>query len=121
MRNRHFVIFGGLAVVLTAGIFLAINQLTEWPWYWKWMIATSVVAVLFYGYDKVSSKAGAGRVPELVLHLLALGGGFAGALVGMFLFRHKSNFRAHPLFLPVIFAGALLWVGIVYYFGSGTA
>jgi uncharacterized membrane protein YsdA (DUF1294 family) len=120
MRNRHFIIFGGLAVILAVAIFLVLNQSTEWQWYWKWLIAMNVVTFLFYGFDKVSSKAEGGRVPELLLHLLALAGGFAGALAGIFLFHHKRNFRAHPLFLPVIIVSAVLWGAIIYYLGSAT-
>ncbi len=120
MRNRSFTVFGALAAILAAALFLVLNQSFDMAWYWKWLLAASVVAFAFYGYDKLSSKAGAGRIPELLLHLVALAGGFAGALLGMLLFRHKSNFRAHPLFVPIIVAGALLWTAIVYYLRTGT-
>lgn len=120
MKNRSLVLFGSVAAILVAAVFLVLNQSLDVAWYWKWLIAASAVTFGFYGYDKISAKAGAGRVPEILLHLLALGGGFAGALLGMLLFRHKSNFRAHPLFVPVIIAGALLWAAIVYYLRAGT-
>ena len=53
-------------------------------------------------------------MPEMVLHLMALAGCFIGALLGMLVFRHKSNFRAHPLFVPIIIAGGALWGFIIY-------
>ena len=77
------------------------------------------MAFIFYGADKALAKTNAKRVPEVVLHLLALAGGFVGALVGIFAFRHKSNFRAHPLFLPIIFISAGLWGFIIYRMMNG--
>jgi uncharacterized membrane protein YsdA (DUF1294 family) len=77
------------------------------------------VAFIFYGGDKALAKTNTKRVPEVVLHLLALSGGFVGALVGMFAFHHKSNFRAHPLFLPIIFISAGLWGFIIYSMMNG--
>lgn len=117
-RFRYQIIFGALAAILTIGGFLLLETTTDWSWYWNWLISTSVVAFVFYGFDKLSSKAGAGRVPELILHLLALIGGFAGALLGMLVFRHKSNFRAHPLFVPMIIAGGALWGFIIYWLST---
>lgn len=117
MRNRSLSIFGTLALVATVALFLVLQSTTTWVWYWNWLVATGVTAFVLYGYDKLSSKAGAGRVPELVLNLLALAGGFGGALLGMLVFRHKSNFRAHPLFLPLIILGAALWGFLIYWLG----
>lgn len=114
-RFRYQIIFGVLAAILAVGLFLLLETTTEWAWYWNWLISTSGVAFAFYAFDKLSSKAGTGRVPELILHLLALAGGFVGALLGMLVFRHKSNFRAHPLFVPVIIAGGALWGFIIYW------
>lgn len=119
MRNRSFAVFGILAVVITVALFLVLESTTKWAWYWNWIIAASGLAFAFYGYDKVSAKAGAGRIPEVVLHLVALGGGFLGALLGMLVFRHKSNFRAHPLFVPIIVIGGVLWGLLIYWLVAG--
>lgn len=115
MNNRNFIVFGVLAALGSIGIFLLLESTTQWSWYWNWLIATSSIAFVFYGYDKVSSKAGAGRIPEMLLHLVALAGGFIGALLGMLVFRHKSNFRAHPLFVPMIIISAVIWAAIIYW------
>ncbi|RIK17522.1 MAG: hypothetical protein DCC51_12300 [Anaerolineae bacterium] len=37
-----------------------------------------------------------------------------GALLGMLVFRHKSNFREHPLFIPIIILGGVLWGFLIY-------
>ncbi len=115
MHSRNFTVFGGLAAVGSLALFLVLTSSTTWSWYWSWLLAAGIVAFAIYGYDKVSAKAGAGRVPEALLHLLALAGGFAGALLGMLAFRHKTNFRAHPLFLPLIILGGVLWGAIIYW------
>lgn len=119
MRNRSFAVFGILALLAAVALFLTLESTTTWAWQWSWLIAAGIVAFAFYGYDKVSSKAGRGRVPEVLLHLLALAGGFVGALAGMLFFRHKSNFRAHPLFLPLIVLSGVLWALIIYWLLSG--
>ncbi len=115
MRGRSFAVFGVLAVIAVVALFVALQTSTTWLWYWNWLIAAGVVALAYYALDKVFAKAGTGRIPESLLHLLALGGGFVGALIGMLAFRHKSNVRFHPLFLPVIVLGAVLWGGLIYW------
>lgn len=115
MKNRSFIVFGVLAAIGSIVIFLLLESTTQWNWYWNWLIATSSIAFVYYGYDKVSSKAGAGRIPELILHLVALAGGFGGALLGMLVFRHKTNFRVHPLFIPMIIIGGAIWAVSIYW------
>lgn len=115
MKGRSFAVFGILALVLAVALFLVLESTTKWVWYWNWIIAASCIAFGFYGFDKISAKAGSGRIPEIVLHLVALGGGFLGALLGMLVFRHKSNFREHPLFIPIIIIGGVLWGFLIYW------
>jgi uncharacterized membrane protein YsdA (DUF1294 family) len=53
--------------------------------------ATSAAAFVTYGFDKRRAGAGGRRVPERTLHLLALAGGWPGALLGQRQFRHKTQ------------------------------
>jgi len=59
-----------------------------------WMIAylasINVVTIAYYGHDKLMAQHRGRRVPELVLHGLAIAGGSLGAFAGMKLFRHKT-------------------------------
>jgi uncharacterized membrane protein YsdA (DUF1294 family) len=71
-------------------------------------LALSLVAFLAYGLDKRAARAGARRIPERTLHLLALAGGFAGAHLGRRKFRHKTR---EPAFGAVILVAAVLHVG----------
>lgn len=77
----------------------------------------SLAAFAAYAIDKSAAKAGRRRTPESRLHLLALIGGWPGALAGQRLLRHKS---AKPAFLRLFWLSALancaalggwLWLG----------
>ncbi len=83
--------------------------------------AMSLLAFCLYGMDKGRAKRGKSRVPELTLLTFAALGGGLGALFGMLLFRHKTNFarKAHfvlgvPLCLAcqLVLFGALLLGGV---------
>jgi uncharacterized membrane protein YsdA (DUF1294 family) len=54
-------------------------------------VASSVAAVIVYAADKSAARRGDWRTPERTLHLLALVGGWPGALVAQRVFRHKSS------------------------------
>lgn len=56
-------------------------------------VAVSVLTLLTYGYDKYRAQRGGRRTPESTLHLLALAGGWPGALLAQRLFRHKTKKR----------------------------
>jgi uncharacterized membrane protein YsdA (DUF1294 family) len=51
----------------------------------------SVVAFVAYGFDKRRARKNGRRVPEKTLHLMALFGGWPGALIGQRVFRHKTQ------------------------------
>jgi uncharacterized membrane protein YsdA (DUF1294 family) len=100
-----------LAVVIAAGLLVALVALLDLPLYPAWVAALSVVAFLAYGFDKRRAVSGGGRVPELVLHGLALAGGFPGGWLGRAWFHHKTR---HTSFLVVLVLSTLLHAGIVW-------
>jgi uncharacterized membrane protein YsdA (DUF1294 family) len=67
--------------------------------------ALGLLGFTLYGWDKRQAKRSGQRVPELRLHGLALLGGFAGAWLGMLVFRHKTQ---KPVFRVVLVLAALL-------------
>jgi uncharacterized membrane protein YsdA (DUF1294 family) len=83
-----------------------------WHLYWLWLAAASVITFLLYGYDKAQSKNGGWRVPEIVLHLLALAGGFPGGWLGRSVFRHKTK---KAIFVLVLVVSTALHLGLVYW------
>ncbi len=57
-----------------------------------YLIGINFMAFLVYGIDKLKAilnNKHIRRIPEKQLHLLALVGGSLGAILSMFLFRHK--------------------------------
>lgn len=72
----------------------------------------SVVAFVAYALDKSAARNGRWRTPENTLHLLALAGGWPGALVAQQQLRHKS---AKPSFLVVFWATVVLNCGALGY------
>jgi uncharacterized membrane protein YsdA (DUF1294 family)/cold shock CspA family protein len=53
--------------------------------------ACSLILYLVYGYDKSQAESGGWRVSESALHVLALAGGWPGALVAQRVMRHKVS------------------------------
>jgi uncharacterized membrane protein YsdA (DUF1294 family) len=83
-----------------------------WYFYWIWLAAASVITFLLYGFDKARSKNGGWRVPEIVLHGLALAGGFPGGWVGRSVFRHKTK---KGIFVFVLAVSTVIHLVLVYW------
>jgi uncharacterized membrane protein YsdA (DUF1294 family) len=108
---RYAVLGLGASVVL----FLLLNFQTSWWWYWNWLLAASVVTFVMYGLDKTQAKRDGGRIPNAILHMMALIGGFVGALFGRIVFNHKSNVRSNPLFLITLILGFVISGAFIYW------
>jgi uncharacterized membrane protein YsdA (DUF1294 family) len=54
-------------------------------------VVASGAALVAFAFDKRRACRGGRRVPERMLHLLSLLGGWPGALVGSRMFRHKTQ------------------------------
>jgi uncharacterized membrane protein YsdA (DUF1294 family) len=83
---------------------------TELPTYPAWLLALSIVTFFVYGFDKWQSQRKGWRISDLMLHILALLGGFLGGWAGLFWFRHKTR---HPLFFVVLILATLLHIGLL--------
>lgn len=92
----YYIVFGLLGAGIGGALFALLYAGTSWNPYLSWLTAWSVAAFVVYGLDKALAKANGPRVPEAILHLLALAGGFVGGWLGMVIFHHKSNYRRHP-------------------------
>jgi uncharacterized membrane protein YsdA (DUF1294 family)/cold shock CspA family protein len=67
-------------------------------------LVASLVAFIFYAWDKSAAEKGHWRTKESTLHLLALAGGWPGALLAQKVLRHKSSKQS---FL------AVFWITVV--------
>jgi uncharacterized membrane protein YsdA (DUF1294 family) len=84
----------------------------DWRFYGIWLAAASFITFLLYGFDKAQSKGDGWRVPEAVLHGLALLGGFPGGWAGRGIFHHKTQ---KPFFVFVLAVSTLIHLGLVYW------
>ena len=106
-------LFGAIAAIAAIAIVLLLAVWLGLHWYVAWLAGWSVVTFIFYGYDKMQSQRDGGRVPELVLHGMALIGGFPGGWAGRAVFRHKTrhgSFTAVLVLATVIHAVFAFWV-----------
>lgn len=104
-RNRGVLlgaVIGGIVAFLVLW-WLGLPLLVSWVAGW------TLPAFALYGLDKRQAGQGGRRVPEAVLHGLALIGGVMGAWTGRAVFRHKTQ---KPVFLIVLIAASVLWAGI---------
>jgi uncharacterized membrane protein YsdA (DUF1294 family) len=103
-----------VAALALLGLWWSLGGGWSWPqWVGAWLLAVNGTAVAYYGLDKAQARRGGQRVPEAVLHGLALLGGSAGAYAGMRLFHHKTVKRSFRLVFWLIVAAQVvlfLWV-----------
>ena len=93
---------------LTLKILYKTNEISP---YFLVLASTSIVTFVLYGFDKIQAKHDGSRVPETVLHVLALAGGFIGGWAGSLIFRHKTS---KPVFLVVLLLATTLHAGLYY-------
>lgn len=74
------IVAGAVALALTLSIHALIGA----------VVGINLATMVLYGYDKAIAGGTRSRVPENVLHLLALLGGSPAALLSQTLFRHKT-------------------------------
>lgn len=67
-------------------------------------LGMSMIAWLMYGFDKRQAESRGWRISENSLHLIALLGGWPGALVAQQQFRHKNRKRSFLMFFWVLAA-----------------
>jgi uncharacterized membrane protein YsdA (DUF1294 family) len=118
-QTFHGAVALALTLALTVGLlFLFRVRMSLDHWYVLlgcWLVAINVVTFGYYAFDKARSKVSRSRVPEVVLHGLALAGGTLGAYLGMLQFRHKTikgPFRI--VFWLIAVLQVLLVVAVVY-------
>lgn len=76
-------------------------------------VVLSVASLVLYARDKAAAAHGRWRTPEATLHLVALLGGWPGALAAQRIFRHKTRkqpFRAIFWCTVVANSGMLAWL-----------
>ena len=81
-------------------------------------ITVSIVTFCVYAYDKSAARNGRWRTRESTLHILALTGGWPGALMAQRILRHKSR---KPEFQRVFLVTVVLNWGLLLYLIQGSS
>ena len=79
---------------------------SPWPLIAGYLVLVNLWAFVLMGVDKArAKKKGARRIRERTLFLSALLGGGLGALLGMWVFRHKTKHWYFVVGIPLILLG----------------
>jgi len=79
-----------------------------------YLLVVNASGFLLMGYDKLSAKLNSVRIPEALFFLVSLAGGFAGVLLGMPIFHHKTSKRT---FQAKILVAAIMSVLMLFLLG----
>ena len=105
----HYLLIAFISII---SIGLAIWKFTTIHPLWIYLITITIITFCFYGYDKHQATRQKGRIPEIVLHILALTGGSIGALAGQYIFRHKTKkmkFQAVFIVIAAVQIALITW------------
>lgn len=69
-----------------------------------YIFVINIITLVFYAADKIFAIKGMWRIPEKTLLGLAAIGGSVGALVGIFVIRHKSKHKQFYIGVPLMLA-----------------
>lgn len=67
-----------------------------------WLVIINLTAFAIFGIDKKRAKQGQWRIPEKTLFLSAILGGSIGAILGMYIFHHKTKHWYFQFGIPAI-------------------
>ncbi len=109
------------ARALAIPVFISLVGLVAWRWGLSPALlpvyaGASLVAFIAYAIDKSAARAGRWRTAEKTLHLLALAGGWPGALLAQQLLRHKTN---KPAFIAVFWTTVAINVAAFVAWSAG--
>ena len=76
-----------------------------------YLLLINALALVLMLVDKIKAKNNLWRIPERTLVLSAALGGSVGALIGMYLFRHKTKHPKFTIGIPAILV-AQIFLGI---------
>lgn len=110
---RSWLPRAGLGTLALAGVAAAVALGRLPPTVGGAVFGLSALAYLAYGSDKAAAIQGRRRTPERHLHLLALLGGWPGALIAQQRFRHKTakaSFQTLFWLSMVVNLGATAWL-----------
>lgn len=91
MKKQQWLLACGAALAYFAVLYWLSRDYAFFPFLLGAAGLLSLITLTLYGLDKRAAARQAQRTPEKTLHLLALAGGWPGALIARPLFRHKTR------------------------------
>ena len=67
-----------------------------------YLVLINIITFALYAIDKLNAKTDSWRISERMLILFAIAGGSVGALLGMYVCRHKTRKPKFKIGVPVI-------------------
>lgn len=101
-RPRKSTVHRGGGTLIAIPLFMVLYVVVSVLWEPPLLIAAvylgaSLITFVVYFHDKAAARRNAQRVPESSLHILALAGGWPGALLAQQFLRHKSSKKEFKL------------------------
>ncbi len=104
-----------LGLALYGGLYLLVKAHYLPASFYNWYFGAGLLSLLLYGWDKWQAALNGPRISEDWLHLLDFCGGWPGALVGQFFFRHKLNSLRFQLnYWATVLANVALVAALLY-------
>ncbi len=82
----------------------------------SWLLSANLVTFGAYGIDKFMAIKGYSRIPEIVLHTLMFCGGTPFAIVGQWLFHHKTSKKSFRRVFWLLFTLQIILLGLYIWF-----
>lgn len=108
MKHHHLLVLG-LAILMGVSYYLGYTPIALSLVF----LLASAVAYYLYAKDKAAAVRGSSRVAENSLHLVALAGGWPGALIAQQRLRHKTKkrrFRGIFWIIMLLNISGLIWL-----------
>lgn len=100
-----------LLIVAAIGSYFTLHPLVVW------FLSANVLTLVIYGVDKIAARKVWRRVPESTLLVFGVVGGWAGAIAGQQLFRHKTQkqpFKTYFIISVILSVSAMAAVYQLY-------
>ncbi|RKY14336.1 MAG: hypothetical protein DRP52_00330 [Planctomycetota bacterium] len=109
-RHRPKPLFLTLAAIFVTAFSFLLAHFLQIRFLYAYLIGINLTTLVSYDFDKHQAVHNHSRIPEIVLHLLALAGGSPAALGAQITFRHKTKKR---IFRIISIAIVLIQLAVV--------
>lgn len=114
-KYRPKLLFLTLAAISIAASFFLVAHFLEIRLLYAYFIGVNLTTFLAYGSDKHRAVYNRSRIPEIVLHLLALAGGSVAAFLAQLTFRHKTQKRTFRIvFIMIVLVQLMVVAGMLF-------